>query len=110
MSDDEIIKGIEGDGPFDVTVPSEDEAKRLIRSALPHAVELPKAIAGQPYPSPPRGVKAWYQVHPGEPNVGFDLPHVKYADWTKGKKGRGGRWGHIFFPPPSSGVNHEIHV
>ncbi len=32
-------------------------------------------------------------------DVGNDLPHVKYADWTRGKKGRGGSWGHIFFPP-----------
>ncbi len=48
----------------------------------------------------PQGVKAWFQVHPAEPAVGNNLPHVKYADWTGGKKGRGGSWSHIFFPPP----------
>jgi len=30
------------------------------------------------------------------------LPHIKYADWTGGKKGSGGTWGHLFFPPEQS--------
>lgn len=83
-------------------VESEADARRLVRTALPHAVELPAAVSGQPYPAPPPGVKAWYQVHPAEPSVAISLPHVKYADWTKGKKGRGGSWGHICFPPPTA--------
>ena|ERR1017187_1359004 len=99
MSDDDIIKGIQAPGRFDVTVGSEAEAKRLVKTALPHAIELPPATAGQAYSSPPKGAKATYQVHPAEPVVGNNLPHVKYADWTKGKKGRGGSWGHVFFPP-----------
>lgn len=99
MSDADIIKGIQAPGRFDETVASEEEASRLVKAALPHAVELPPAKPGQVYP-PPKGAKAWYQVHPAEPVVGNNLPHVKYADWTKGKKGSGGSWGHLFFPPP----------
>jgi hypothetical protein len=99
MTEDEIIKGIRAPGKFDAGVGSEADAVRVVRSALPHAAELPPAIAGQPYPCPAIGVKAWFQAQPAEPSVGNDLPHVKYADWTGGKKGRGGTWGHIFFPP-----------
>lgn len=99
MTEDDIIKGIKAPGKFDATVGAEADAVRAVRTALPHATELPPAVAGQSYPSPPKGVKAWFQVQPAEPGVGNDLPHVKYADWTGGKKGRGGTWGHIFFPP-----------
>lgn len=102
MTEDDIIIGIGRAGRFDATVESEAEAKRLVKKALPHATELPPAVKGQLYPSPNPGVKAWYQVHPSEPEVGNSLPHVKYADWTKGKKGRGGSWGHLFFPPAES--------
>jgi hypothetical protein len=100
MSEDDIIDGIRSPGRFDATAESEDDARRLVRNALPHAVELPAAVAGVPYPSPPAGVKAWFQPHPAEPSAGHPLPHLKYADWTDGKKGRGGSWGHLFFPPP----------
>jgi hypothetical protein len=99
MTENDIITGINRAGRFDAPVASQAEAKRLVRTALPHAVELPPAGAGQPYPSPSPGIKAWFQVHPAEPDVANSLPHVKYADWTKGKKGRGGSWGHLFFPP-----------
>lgn len=99
MGEDDIIRGIQAPGRFDAIVTSGADAVRIVRLALPHAIELPPAVAGQPYPSPPPGVKAWFQVHPAEPGVGNDLPHVKYADWTSGKKGRGGTWGHIYFPP-----------
>jgi hypothetical protein len=101
MSDDDIIKGIRQAGRFDAAAASEAEALRLIRIALPQATELPKAMAGRPYPSPLPGVVQWFQVHPAEPSIANDLPHVKYADWTKGKKGRGGSWGHIWFPIPN---------
>jgi hypothetical protein len=101
MTEDDIVNGIKAPGKFDATVGSEADALRAVRTALPHATELPPAVAGQPYPSPPQGVKAWFQVQPAEPGVGNNLPHVKYADWTKGKKGRGGSWGHICFPPPA---------
>ena len=98
MTEAEIIQGIQTPGRFDATVDSEAEAVRLARTALPHALELPAAQSGMPYPAIPKGTKAWFQIHPAEPKVGQDKPHVKYVDWTKGKKGRGGSWGHLFFP------------
>lgn len=101
MSDDEIIDGVRRPGRFDAEVPSEADATRLVRTALPRSAELPRAVGGQPYAPPPDGVKSWHQVHPAEPGAGNDRPHVKYADWTRGKKGRGGSWGHLYFPPPA---------
>jgi len=95
----EHVKGVGAAGKYDAIVGSEEEARRIVQQALPHALELPPAVAGQPYPNPPPRVKAWYQVQPAEPDVGNMLPHIKYADWTAGKKGTGGIWGHIFFPP-----------
>jgi hypothetical protein len=100
MREDEIIKGIQSPGKFDVVVASEADARRFIQTALPHAIELPLAVPGKPYPNPPQGVKAWFQIQPAEPSVGNNLPHVKYQDWTAGKKRTGGSWGHIFFPAP----------
>jgi hypothetical protein len=96
-TDAEIIRGIQAPGPYDATVASEADARRLLRQAMPDAAELPPAIAGQPYPNPPAGCRKWYQLHPPEPNVGHLRPHFKYADWTGGKKGGGGSWGHIEF-------------
>ncbi|MFO0528028.1 MAG: hypothetical protein ACK52A_08010 [Planctomycetota bacterium] len=92
------VKGIKAAGVFNHTVKSLDDALATIRKAMPDAVELPRAVAGHPYPSPPPGVKKWFQIHPPEPGVGNNLPHIKFADWTNGKKGTGGSWGHIFFP------------
>src|SRR5438105_4345626 len=102
MTEDEIIKGIQQPGRFDATVESEADARRIVRTALPHALELPRAVAGQPYPTPAKGVRAWFQAHPSEPEVGNSLPHVKYSDWTRGKKGCGGSWGHICYPASTS--------
>ena len=102
VSDDEIIRGIRCPGRCDATVTSEADARRFVLEALPGAVELPYAQVGQPYPSPPPGVLRRYPFHPPEPGVGHDLPHLKYEDWTGGKKGRGGSWGHLFFPPADS--------
>ncbi len=80
----EILKGITTAGRYDVIVASEGEARRLLQQAMPNAVELPPAMPGQPYPKPPPECKAWYQLHPPEPNVGHKKPHFKYADWTRG--------------------------
>jgi hypothetical protein len=102
MSENDIIRGIQQAGRFDATAVSEAEALRIVRAALPQATELPRATAGRPYPSPSPGVLQWFQVHAAEPTIANDLPHVKYADWTKGKKGRGGSWGHIWFPGTNS--------
>ena len=93
----EIIQGIQAAGRYDATVGSEAEARSLLQQALPDAVELPPAEPGNRYPNPPAGCRKWYQFHPPEPSVGNDQPHFKYADWTRGKKGRGGSWGHIEF-------------
>ncbi len=103
MTDDEIIDSIRQPGRFDGTVASETDARRLVSTALPHAIGLPPAKSGQLYASPPHGQKAWFQVQPPEPAVGNDLPHIKYADWSRGKKGRGGSWGHLCFPPAAPG-------
>src|SRR5437870_3844381 len=48
MSDDEIIDGIRSLGRFDATVGSAGEAERLVRTALPHAEELPPALHHRP--------------------------------------------------------------
>ena len=96
-TDAEIVQGIQAPGRYDVVVGSEAEARGLLQQAVPDAVELPPAVAGQAYPNPPAGCRKWYQLHPPEPNVGNVRPHFKYADWTGGKKGRGGSWGHIEF-------------
>jgi hypothetical protein len=93
------VKAVQTPGRYNATVGSEDEALRIVRQALPHAIEMPPAVAGQPYPRPAPSVKAWFQVQPPEPQVGNLLPHVKYEDWTGGKKFKGGRWGHLSFPP-----------
>lgn len=98
MTEDDIIKGIKKPGKFDATVASEADARRIVQTALPHATEVPAAVPGA-YPKPAKGTTAWFQVQPAEPSVGNNLPHVKYEDWTGGKKRTGGSWGHIFFPP-----------
>jgi len=94
-----IIEGISKPGRFNATVDSLDEALQAVQAAMPDAIQLPDAVPGQPYPKPPPGTQQWYQVHPPEPSVGNNKPHIKYGDWTGGKKGTGGSWGHIFFTP-----------
>jgi len=96
-TDAEIIQGIQSPGRYNAIVKSEDEARRLLQTAMPDAVELPPAIAGQRYPKPPHGCLKWFQLHPPEPRVNNTRPHFKYEDWSKGKKWRGGSWGHIDF-------------
>ena len=96
-TDADIIQGIQAPGRYDATVASEDEARRLLQQAMPDAAEVPAAVAGLPYPNVPAGCRKWFQLHPPEPAVGNHRPHFKYADWTRGKKGRGGSWGHIEF-------------
>jgi hypothetical protein len=96
------IRGIRSPGRYDAEVGSEDEARGIVRAALPEAVELPPAEHGKPYPGPPAGAKQWFQAHPPDAAPGSDepmLPHIKYADWTRGKKNRGGSWGHLYYPP-----------
>lgn len=94
-TDQEIVKGIVSPGRYDATIATEEHARRLLQKAMPDALELAPAVAGSPYPGPPTGCREWYQSHPPEPDVGHLRRHFKYADWTHGKKGAGGRWGHI---------------
>jgi hypothetical protein len=96
-SDGEKVQGIAAAGRFDTTADSEEHARQLLARAMPDAVELAPAIPGLPYPGPPPGVLKWYQLHPPEPWVGNTRSHFKYADWTRGKKFRGGSWGHVEF-------------
>jgi hypothetical protein len=44
------IKGVRAPGRYDATVGSEAEARRIVRGAMPDAVEVPPAVAGQLYP------------------------------------------------------------
>lgn len=97
-TEDDHVRGVAAPGRYNATVGSEEEARQIVRRAMPDAVELPSGVAGEPYPIAPRGVKKWFQRQPPEPQVGNDLPHIKYEDWTRGKKGSGGSWGHISFP------------
>ena len=97
-SETDHVSAIRSPGRYNATVGSEEEARRIIQQALPHATEVPRGVPGQPYPVAAPGVNAWYQVHPAEPDVGNILPHIKYEDWTAGKKSKAGRWGHLFFP------------
>jgi len=39
--------------------------------------------------------KVGFEIHPAEPNVENNLPHIKWQDWSKGKAD--GAEGHIFF-------------
>jgi hypothetical protein len=104
------VKGVQSAGKYDAIVDTEEVAREIVRTALPHAIEIAPASSGAAYPAPPQGVKAWFQVQPAEPHVGNVWPHVKYADWTSGKKGSGGSWGHLFFPPVAEEENHVVHV
>jgi hypothetical protein len=103
----ENIQRILAAGRYDATADSEAAGRRLLRLAMPDAVELLEAVSGQPYPNPPPGCKKWYQLHPAEPTVGNDHPHFKYADWTRGKKGQGGSWGHINLLAVAASVQEE---
>ena len=96
-TDAEIVQGIQAPGRYNAVVGFEAHARRLLRQAMPGAPELPPAVAGLPYPKAPPGCLRWFQLHPPEPAVGHARPHFKYEDWTRGKKGRGGSWGHIEF-------------
>jgi hypothetical protein len=96
LSDKELLDKLKQPGKHNVTVGTKTEALDLARKAVPTGTHLPDEVAGQAYGST-KGIKSWFRVEPAEPAVGNDLPHVKFADWTGGKKRTGGRHGHIFF-------------
>ena len=84
--EEDHIRGVQAPGRYDATVGSEVEARRIIEGAMPDAVEVTPAVVGHRYPVPAPGVKKWFQAQPSEPQVGNDLPHIRYQDWTRGKK------------------------
>ncbi len=63
------------------------DAIKMIESARPNLSEYPAYTKSAP--------KSGYEFHPAEPNVGNDMPHIKWWDWSNGKA-NGGE-GHIFF-------------
>jgi hypothetical protein len=94
----EILNKLRAPGKYEGAIASsKEEALEWAREAFPNAMELPEAVAGQPYPKAPPGVKDWFQVQPPEPAVGNMRPHVKYEIWSGGKKTSGGSWGHIWY-------------
>lgn len=58
---------------INVSVSTEEQAKRLINEARP---ELPE------YPRYTMGSSPGYEVHPIEKGYNHDLPHIKWQDWT----------------------------
>ncbi len=73
---------------INIRVGNQKEAMSLLEAAQPRAFKNPTATYSK------RGGFGW-QIHPPEPNVSNDLPHLKFWDWT-GKKSKG-LDGHIFF-------------
>jgi hypothetical protein len=73
-----------------IRVSNQQEAESLLKDAFPEIYKNPTPTYSQ---QPPK--TAWWQLHPSEPSVGNDLPHIKFQDWTGGKSK--GVSGHIFF-------------
>jgi hypothetical protein len=99
IQDLKVVKQIAAPGKFDAEASSLGHALELAKKAFPNGEHVPSAIPGIPYPKPADSKGPWFQVHPPEKLV--DSWHVKYEDWTGGKKDSGGSWGHILFPDPS---------
>ena len=72
---------------INIKVENQADAHRLMKEAGLD-LELKPTYTNEPY-------KAGYEVHPAEPNVGNNFPHIKWKDWTGGKSN--GAEGHIFF-------------
>lgn len=84
------IKEGRGKG-INVETGSLEEAEKLINQTRP---DLEKK------PTYGNNGKSGYEIHPAEPNVGNNKPHIKWWDWSKGKAN--GAEGHIFFNGVSS--------
>ena len=79
------LKNARGKGN-NILVSTREEALELIQKARPD-------LKLNPTYGPPQ--KAGFEFHEPELNVGNDLPHIKWWDWSKGKSL--GAEGHIFF-------------
>ena len=80
------IKEGKGKG-INIEVSTEEQARQLLNEARRDMKEYEK-YTKEPY-------KKGFEVHPTEPNVENNLPHIKWKDWSTGK-GNGAN-GHIFF-------------
>lgn len=78
------IKEGKGKG-INVSVSTEELARRLINEARPELSEYPRFEMGG---------KPGFEFHTPEPGYNYDLPHIKWQDWTGGKPN--GANGHIF--------------
>ncbi|MCM1060151.1 MAG: hypothetical protein NC452_07630 [Eubacterium sp.] len=72
---------------INVIANSEDDARKLLSEARSELQEFETYT--------PEKYKAGFEVHPAEPDVGNDLPHLKWKDWSNGKSS--GANGHIFW-------------
>ena len=100
-AENDIIDGIKRTGNLMLPLPPKLRQNSSYKRRYPMPPSCLPQSRGQPYPASPKGVKAWFQVHPTDATPGSgipNLPHIKYVDWTGGKRGKGGSWGHIVFP------------
>lgn len=81
-----LIRDGKGKG-INVETHSKADAQKLLQDARPKLKEFDTYTAKE--------YKAGFEIHPAEPNVGNNLPHIKWKDWTNGKSQ--GANGHIFF-------------
>lgn len=76
----------EGKGKgINANVETEAQARQLINEARPGLKE---------YNTYTKGTNPGFEVHPIEPGINKNLPHIQWEDWSLGK--RGGAEGHIF--------------
>lgn len=77
----------EGKGKsINANVKTEGQARMLIKEARPDLIEYS--------PEYTMGRKPGFEIHPAEPGINKNLPHLKWQDWSLKKSG--GSEGHIF--------------
>jgi YD repeat-containing protein len=81
----DLLKKATGKG-VNVRVRTLLEAQDLLQQALPDVYNAPRKLYEN-------AVYGW-EIHPAEPQVGNDLPHIKWYDYRPGQPGAEG---HIFF-------------
>jgi RHS repeat-associated protein len=89
------------------------DAEHLGRGAYDRALENARRNAGslgektKKMYDPKTGTLIGEKSLDGNRGWRIDGDHVNWWDWTGGIKGRGGRYGHDFFPPGQSGPHSE---
>ncbi|SIO67996.1 intein C-terminal splicing region/RHS repeat-associated core domain-containing protein [Singulisphaera sp. GP187] len=102
-----LLKGMKsalssGKPHYNENADSLDDALNAVKNFLgSDAIEAPPGVpdsAGNPgvYVDPAFGTKKWFRIEP--PDGGSNMFHIKFQDYTGGKRGRGGINGHITFP------------